>query len=276
MSLTTFILNKDVKDKFAAEFFYLKFAVRKTPSAPPLTNHYSLVGTAFDYFLRFYVKRLNRHAIEQEWIAELAFKMMRPGSIAHERTKKILKDAKLNYAEYLKTGKVNNSLLKTALQLAQIDPFYRRIGFNQEPSWILQLGKTDSNDVKDLKQLIALVEPKVFTAKTRCFLNPAFERARMIGGADIDLVLDDMLVEIKTTQLLEFKREYFDQLMGYYSLFQLGGIKGFPRRCKINRVGIYYARFGIFCEIRIKNAVDEVTYPKFLRWFERRIKGRIS
>lgn len=33
--------------------------------APPLTDHYWLVGTAFDYLLRFYIKFLNPKAIEE-------------------------------------------------------------------------------------------------------------------------------------------------------------------------------------------------------------------
>src|SRR5258706_10356410 len=163
MSLTTLLLNRDVTDKFAYEFFYLKFIFRKIPLAPPLTNHYSLLGTAFDYLLRFYIKRLNPHAIEQDlWIAECAFINMRPGEIAYKKADKILKEAKINYAKYLETGELTEELLESCLKLAQLDPFFRA---HAEPSWALQLGAIDALDIKDLKQLISLVEPAIFKAK---------------------------------------------------------------------------------------------------------------
>ena len=223
MSLTSLLLNRDVKDKFASEFFYLKFSFRKSPLAPPLTNHYSLIGTAFDYLLRFYVKRLNPHAVEKQWVAESAFKLfISPmDEIVYSKAEQILKEAKSNYAKYLKTGKLTEELLKSSLKLAQLDPFHRRF-LDQAPSWALQLGIIDPLDVKDLKQLIALVEPAVFKTKRRCLLNPTFGKAsKMVGGADVDLILDDMMLEVKTTQFPEFKREHFDQLMGYYTLSRL-------------------------------------------------------
>ena len=37
---------------------------------PPRTSHYALVGTAFDYALRFELQRRNRHAIGRRWVAE--------------------------------------------------------------------------------------------------------------------------------------------------------------------------------------------------------------
>ena len=56
----------------------------------------------------------------------------------------------------------------------------------------------------------------------------------------------------------------------YPGIRSLDCIDGFPKRNKINRVGIYFSRFGFLCEIRIKNAIDDFTYPKFLKWFQRR------
>lgn len=48
MSLTSFLKNKDVKDKFSQEFPIPEFTIKKEILAPPLTNHFALVGTAFD------------------------------------------------------------------------------------------------------------------------------------------------------------------------------------------------------------------------------------
>ena len=72
MSLTSFLRNKDVQERFRQEFRKPKFTAKKDLLAPPLTKHYSLVGTAFDYLLRFYVERLNPNAITKKWVAEFA------------------------------------------------------------------------------------------------------------------------------------------------------------------------------------------------------------
>ncbi len=49
MSLRTFLDNKEVRAKFSEEFPKPKSSVKKQILAPPITKHYSLVGTAFDW-----------------------------------------------------------------------------------------------------------------------------------------------------------------------------------------------------------------------------------
>jgi len=70
MSLTSFLNNRNVKEKFKQEFPKPGFSVKREILAPPLTSHYTLVGTAFDYLMRFYLKYLNPRAITRKWVAE--------------------------------------------------------------------------------------------------------------------------------------------------------------------------------------------------------------
>jgi hypothetical protein len=71
MSLTSFLERKDVRERFRQEFDMPGMKTKRELLAPPLSNRYSLVGTAFDYLARFYVKRLNPDAITKAWIAEI-------------------------------------------------------------------------------------------------------------------------------------------------------------------------------------------------------------
>ncbi|GAB4317918.1 MAG: hypothetical protein Kow0084_17600 [Pseudothermotoga elfii] len=64
MSLTSFLKDKDVKNALERTFKKPQFNLQAELLAPPLTNNYSLVGTAFDYLFRFYIKRLNPDAVE--------------------------------------------------------------------------------------------------------------------------------------------------------------------------------------------------------------------
>ena len=72
MSLTTLLTNKDVRKKFSEEFPMPKFGLEKDILAPPRTNHYIIVGIAFDYLMRFYLQRLNPETISHPWVAEHA------------------------------------------------------------------------------------------------------------------------------------------------------------------------------------------------------------
>ena len=58
MSLTTFLAKPDVREKFSSEFAKPKLQVKKEIIALPLTKRYGLVGTAFDYLVRFHIEYL--------------------------------------------------------------------------------------------------------------------------------------------------------------------------------------------------------------------------
>ena len=70
MSLTSLLNNGDVKKRFLEEFPKPAFIIKKELLAPPLSKNYALVGTAFDYLLRFYIKYINPNTITRRWIAE--------------------------------------------------------------------------------------------------------------------------------------------------------------------------------------------------------------
>ena len=76
MSLTSFIKIKDVRQAFKREFKKPRLKVQRKLLAPPLTNHYGLVGMAFDYLLRFYIKRLNPDAVEHPWVSEASLQLL--------------------------------------------------------------------------------------------------------------------------------------------------------------------------------------------------------
>ncbi len=72
MSLTSFMNISDVKGMFKREFKKPTFKITKPIVAPPQTRRYGQVGTAYDYLLRFCLKRKYRFAVENEWIAKKA------------------------------------------------------------------------------------------------------------------------------------------------------------------------------------------------------------
>ena len=81
MSLTSLLSdrnNQELRDKFKTEFLTPSFNLKAELKAPPLTNNYGIVGTAFDYLLRFYLQHHNKDTFIQNdyWVADGSFKML--------------------------------------------------------------------------------------------------------------------------------------------------------------------------------------------------------
>jgi hypothetical protein len=283
MSLTNFLKNKDVKEEFARHFPKPRFSLKKDLLAPPRTTHYGLVGTAFDYLLQFYLERLNPGAITKAWIAEWSIKSpssplltnvvidIDTGKVSFAETKLtrkaqgIIEQAKAIRSAYFSSGEITDEAIACALRLAQLDPICR-IGYIDE-----NLGIVHSEDVADLRQLITIVDPAIFRAEELCVLNPTFgEASKLVSGADGDVVIDDLLIDAKTTKNLRLTRDDFNQLIGYYVLARIGGIDNTPHPPTIERVGIYFSRHAELYTIPINSVVDDEKLPAFIEWFTKR------
>jgi len=291
MSLTSFLDNRDIKEKFRQEFPKPRFTIKRELLAPPVTNHYTLVGTAFDYLMRFYLKHLNPMAITNEWVAERSLEtflclrgipcynadnrkldleesvssLSRNDRVVFRSIQGIIEQAKEKYAEFLNSGKVTNQVIKSVLLLGQLDPIFRARVVD------VNIGIIDNKDVKDLKSLISLVDPRTFKAKRICVLGPTFGKASaLVGGADVDLVIDNMIIDIKTTSKLELQRTYFNQLVGYYILCKIGGIDGMPSGLRIKRLGLYFSRYAYLYVLSVPDIINEYTFSNFVEWFKRR------
>lgn len=274
MSLTSFLKDEDVKNAFRRTFKKPEFKLQAELLAPPLTKNYAIVGTAFDYLLRFYTKQLNPDAIERLWVSEQAFYYLLLGRRSQplfidietiEKVEEIIQYAKKAYSEYIDTGIMNHDIFRAALLLAQVDLIYRADRIDEN------LGKVYENDINDLKKLISIVKPEYFKAKEICILNPTFGKAsQLVGGADCDLVIDDAIIDIKTTKKLYLSRDYFNQLIGYYILYTIGNIDGMPPNHRIKRLGIYFSRHAYLLFIDVLDIIKGNAFLDFVNWFEKK------
>jgi hypothetical protein len=219
MSLTSFIHIPEVRRRFSKSFPKPSFKLDEKIVAPQLTTHYSLIETAFDYLMRFYLKYLNPESIVSTWVAELAVEHLRryaeyyiikrgytPDYVQRTLVKadSIIRRAKAVSSTYQQTGKMTGELLESAIYLAQLDPIFRAGVIDPN------IGIADERDVEDLQNLISAVDAKIFKAERVCVLNPTFgEGSHLVGGADCDLLIDDTLIDIKTVKALEIKRDHF-------------------------------------------------------------------
>lgn len=205
MSLTSFLSsNSDVKKRFRQEFPKPKLTAMERQTkmlAPPISNRYALIGTAFDYLLRFYLQRTNPTAKQDSWVADLAVKILwkqaaigRISESVYRKGKSIVTEAKERLSRYLITGQLNEELLESALLLAQLDSIFRQ-GTGHE-----QIGIVHDEDLQDLNNLISIAPSNLFKSQQRCLLNPTFGVAsEMVGGADADFIIDDLLVDLTSS-----------------------------------------------------------------------------
>jgi len=96
-----------------------------------------------------------------------------------------------------------------------------------------------------------------------------------LGGADADLVIDDKLIDIKTTKKLQMNRNYFNQLIGYYTLYRIGGIAGMPPQNEIKKLVIYFSRYGYLHLYKVEDIINENRFTKFLEWFKERARQEL-
>jgi len=268
VSLTSFIKNKEVRGLFANEFKKPRGKIIGEIRAPPLTNHFGLVGTAFDYLMRFYLKYHNPEAKEKRWVAEISCKLTEVNPTVHRKAEKNLKFAKNAYSEFLKNGVLSEDILKSAILLAQLDPIYRA-GYIDE-----NMGIVDKDDIQDLRNLISLVNIEDFKANSYCLLNPTFnEGSVLVGGADADIVIDNQIIDIKTTKKLEMGREMFNQIIGYYILGKIGGIgEDKIDGPNINKIGFYFSRYGIKHMYNVEEIINFDSLSNFIDKFENKAK----
>lgn len=281
MGLLHFVRTKEVNEKFNETFPKPAFPLKGTIKALPLTNRYQWIGEAFDYLFRFIIERENQHVkvIKGDWVAEFGLKEL-PNIIEDKKVikkaEKLIDDAKKEYYKYLEMGVLEEKLIKISLMLSQLDVVIRNAQVVRNFCTIDKIEDIDK-DIKDLENLVSIIPKSRFVAKSTCILNPTFgEASELVNGADADLIIDDTLIEIKTAKELELRREYVNQLIGYYILFLIGGADRYKLEC-IDNLGIYFSRYGLLYKFPVKDVViDESRLPAFIKWFKSKAKEKYS
>ena len=261
MSLTDFMRNKKLNLKFNEIFKYPDFNPEVSILAKPKTNNHALIGTAFDYLLRFYIARNNKVA-NKRWVCEEVKYLAKFEDDLKKTIEKIINTAKNSYEEYLNTGILSNNILNSVICLAKLDGIFRSGGVLPNSIDI------DPEDIKDLKKLYSIIPSNFFMHNKKCILNPSFGTASlMVGGADADLIIGNTLIDIKTTITLKFTRDYFLQSVGYYILNDLGGIDKVKDKIKIKKLGIYYSRYGYLFTFKVTDIVSAKDLKEFRELF---------
>ncbi len=280
MSLTSFLKIPKVKEKFKEVFKKPLLKLEGEIIAPPQTTNYGLVGTAFDYLMRFVLEYHNPSVITFPWVAEQVLVDLDDILIVGDTREEldimsdfvesvpfVINFARDEHKKFNVTGEASERLLRACILLAQTDVFFR---IGRPPR---NYGKVEEGDVADLFELMKAIKVEDFIAKEHMLLNPTFgEASKLVGGADADIIMDGVLIDIKTIKDLTIKREHFNQLIGYYILTRIGVIDGMTKNPEIKELGIYFSRYGKIVKFSVEEVLKDVELNTFITWFTKKAK----
>jgi hypothetical protein len=288
-----FFQHADVKAKFKPLRPRSPRKITVPVQVQPRTKNYMLVGTAFDYLLRFELQRRAPHAVAPRWVAEAApdhldgerpMIFRRPPSDAAgsvtpstwmehaqlarreaERVRTALETAKAAVAAHL-CAKTPNSesladLAAHAIRLAKLDSLPRVLQFDA------RFEEVDREDVDDLLAMLAMVPFDRLLHSEVMLLNPTFgQTSALVGSADADLITGDMLVDFKATKSSTIAADNLDQQLGYLLLArherQLD-----PTFPAINRLALYFCRHGLLWDQEASAWTGHPQFTEVEDWF---------
>lgn len=264
MSLKLFVNDKYIQSKLKELIQKPKFNYKKTILAEPLNNRYTIIGIAFDYLMRIRLYKLNNdfvskfNMIAEEEIPEGIFDKNKL-----EISKGYVNNAKQKIDKYMNDGILSKDLLSALIQISYID-IARRSGI-VDPDF----GLFTDEDILDLENLYSLMIAHDWRCKDQCKLNPNFGiTSALVGGADADLIIDDMLIDIKVLANPGMTRQHFNQLFGYYFLSRIQG------DYTINKLGIYSARYSDLITFNVEDILDTNQIEKLTDWFYKEAYSR--
>jgi hypothetical protein len=289
MSLTSFLDMPEVAAKVKPLRPKLPRKIAAPLSAEPRSNRYTMIGTAFDYLLRFELQRRAPHAVGERWIAEYALDRLwtpnekraavldpladadpdlyMPPEEVGRLARQIVAEAKTAVAAYLKatapTPAQQAELAAHAIRFAKLDEVFRALRLDP------RFQEADPEDVEDLRALLSIVPFDSLLHSKVMLLNPNFgETSVLLRGADTDLITGDLLVDFKTTKRSEMQVSDLDQLLGYYLLVRHRR-RSDPSFPEIKRLALYFCRHGF---LWVQPATTWTDHPQFLEIEERFFK----
>ncbi len=278
MSLTSFLKTPGIAAR-CAEFFPFEEQRFPWPTlAPRLSSNPQLIGTAFDYIVRFHLQKWSApRKFAVEWIAATGLSRLHD-SVDFQTAKTCYERAWERLERFQNGAPCDDDLLASSLHLAQLDEVFRgaKPGFKPsfKPSFQSAVSPTDQADLRGCTALLSPARFRWEEALDCAFpplLNPTFGIASaLVGGADADFCAANTLFEIKTVREAKITPFMHFQLLGYCALHELASIGEEEPRRELEEVAIYFSRFGRIARFKIGALIRSPRFDDFLAWFAAR------
>lgn len=226
------------------------------------------LGTAFDYLARFvirhYQSKVNGVAYNEVYAAEYGLKALLQNTQNTNNNYKLAYNKGLDIInEYIKgnnTEEIFKRLIGVSVYFAKLELIYRS-GYSLDKEQSLRY-RIDMDVEEELRSQISIFIDtfeenfKIKTKKSTIYYNPHFSECSIaVGGADADIVINDTLIDFKTSKYLNSIHKDFQQLIGYY-LFS----KVINAPQNISKICLYFSRYGKFVEYKFTESDEKNIY----------------
>ena len=223
-----------------------------------LRNHSlaSQVGTAFDYLARFVLKhyqyKINGRCIEEYYIAKAGLDVLLHYTENKNNNYQLVYYTGINIIDDYIKG--NNSkehfkrLVGVSVYFAKLEAIFRNgYTIDRENTLRYRIDPYVEQELYNQIEIFKTTFEEKFNIKSKpstIYYNPTFGRcSKAVGGADADVIINNTLIDFKSSKYLISIEEDYKQLMGYY-LFS----KVIEHPAKIDKLCLYFSRYGKFVE----------------------------
>ena len=255
---------------------------RKNIKKYSLLKDYAIVGTAYDYLLRIRIALLNNinmtandtvaaisltslvkfHAHEAELIFLVKFLLSEFNALMIVLRKMYDSNTKLTQAHF-------EQLINLSIQLAIIDRIYRQGELISVEDLSLKYIEKYKHD---LITLWKNTEMSLFESKLKCFsLNPTIgsfnvysPNSGLITKSDGDLVIDDRIIDIKTTNSMDYSN--FIQVFCYAIMIN------HKFNTQIDTIQLYFSRYNRLASLCINSEPFHEFREQFIKCSQKKEK----
>lgn len=217
---------------------------------------FGAVGTAFDYWLRCELKKNNPSI----YTTFLGYRECVSRYGDNPKVAKLLKRHTKTLSEFSKgTLSSNDLLFEACLFIAKFETEFRS-------GYPVETFEVNPQNIEELGRIAAATKLDFFLNK-EVVLNPVFavQGSKLAILADGDIVLGDVLVDLKTSSQITLK-DNLRQLIGYWVLNIL---RGSP--IDIQCLGVYYPRFNYFVDFSPSDLMTPDEQKKITSYFQKQL-----
>jgi hypothetical protein len=154
-----------------------------------------------------------------------------------------------------------------ALRLATLDPIFRA-GLIDSTLFT----DPDPADVEDLLALLELVPFGDLMHDSTLLLDPSFgTSSALVGGADVDFISGDRLIDFKTTKEDRMDPRHLDQIFGWFLLAR-NQHRLEPSFPEIKKLGLYFCRHGYLWLKEVSEWTGKPGFVELEEWFHEHAK----
>lgn len=291
IGVTEFIARQEVRNRISRDFPNPGSDVEGELKISHSSYEHSLLGQAFDYLIRIWLEAKcdtvkdpsESKRFFGDWTSSLGYSQSRYADGYDlddqpdfsddelEARSKALDRAEKKRNQFVKTGMNANDAIDASLVFSGLD---HNVGLDDGT---IQANSFEDDVVTELQNLFNLLREQDTLTGDTVILSPLFGERSYILEGQADFIVDDMLIDVKTTEDPAFQPAYWRQLLAYYVLNDIhreilandidtrGSDISYPA---LSEVGVYFARYGELKTIDVNEYLQpREKYERFRAWF---------